>query len=97
MRARMENEERIFQLYKHRKDKLKRQQELEDAIKNDQPFVGRKEEVEDQDPYKKHEVDMKEIIRKALLMRLGKPQDQIFIQHLSPMRVNRHRRVHANK
>jgi len=34
-----------------------------------------KEEVEEKDPFKKHEVDMKEIIRKALLMRLGKPQD----------------------
>jgi len=34
----MENEERIFQLYKYRKDKLKKKQDLEDAIKSDQPF-----------------------------------------------------------
>ena len=74
MRARMENEERIFELYKHRKDKIKKRQDLEDAIKSDQPFKA-KEEVVELDPYKKHEVDMKEIIRKALLMRLGKPQD----------------------
>ena len=74
MRARMENEERIFELYKHRKDKIKKRQELEDAIKSDQPFLA-KEEVVELDPYKKHEVDMKVIIRKALLMRLGKPQD----------------------
>ena len=95
MRARMENEERIFELYKHRKDKIKKRQDLEDAIKSDQPFRP-KEDVVELDPYKKHEVDMKEIIRKALLMRLGKPQDQIFIQHLSPLRVNRHRRGKAN-
>lgn len=32
------------------------------------------------------EIDMKEIIRKALMMRLGKPKDSVYITHLSPLR-----------
>jgi hypothetical protein len=43
-------------------------------------------------PLGKFEVDMKDIIRKALMMRLGKPQDQTYIQHLSPLRVLKKRK-----
>ena len=46
---------------------------MEDAAKNDVAFVQKDEQKVEEDPYKKHEIDMKEIIRKALLMRLGKP------------------------
>jgi hypothetical protein len=65
----MENEERIYQLYKARKEKMKIKEARELAVKNDQPF----KEKEPEDPNAKYEVNMKDIIAKALLMRLGEP------------------------
>ena len=43
-----------------------------------------------EDP-ERHQINMQDIIRKALMMRLGKPSDQIFVSHMSPLRINRHR------
>jgi len=40
-------------------------------------------------PIGKFDVDMKDVIRKALMMRLGKPQDKAFLQHLSPLRAHK--------
>ena len=45
---------------------------------------------QNEDP-ERHQINMQDIIRKALMMRLGKPSDQIFVSHMSPLRINRHR------
>lgn len=80
IRARNEKEERLQQLQLTQRERVnKREQRLANAT-SDPTNVGRMPEV-----------DMKEIVRKALLMRLGKPHDLIYLQHLSPLRMNKNR------
>jgi hypothetical protein len=88
MRAKIEAENRIFELQKLRKENKKQK-----YLRN---FGGLNvggdptEEKNHENEEEKH-INMQDIIRKALMMRLGKPSDQIFVSHMSPLRINRHR------
>lgn len=69
LKAKIDNEDRLEALHK-----LKRES---NAVKNYYPEEERVDICGN--PLDKYEVDMKDIIRKALMMRLGKPQDQTYI------------------
>ena len=79
------SEDRLEQIHKQKKEKQLRR------------LITTYKEEERHDisgnPIGRFDVDMKDIIRKALMMRLGKPQDLTFIQHISPLRGHRHRHV----
>ena len=87
MRAKVEAENRMYEIQKMRKE-----QQRQKYLSN---FGGMKGADQSPSTYEKdperHQINMQDIIRKALMMRLGKPSDQIFVSHMSPLRIHRHR------
>lgn len=73
LKARIENEDRLESLHKQKKYKNKSGSSFVKAAFNEErvDILGH--------PLDKNDVDMKDVIRKALMMRLGKPQDHVYI------------------
>jgi len=69
LKAKIDNEDRLEALHKLKRESRLKKYHYPDEERVD--ILG--------NPLDKYEVDMKDIIRKALMMRLGKPQDHTFI------------------
>lgn len=76
LKSRIESENRLERLQRQKKEKNKQSKSFRPEQRLDISGL----------PIGKFDVDMKDVIRRALMMRLGKPQDKAFLQHLSPLR-----------